>query len=61
MSLTEKYAQDRYTIEMKYLDKVKAENAKMTAALLKIDPGKGFSMLNRTLGDKAIDVSGMKG
>jgi hypothetical protein len=46
---------------MKYLDKVKAENAKMTAALLKIDPGKGFSMLNRTLGDKAIDVSGMKG
>jgi hypothetical protein len=61
LSLTEKYAQDRYTIEMKYLDKVKAENAKMTAALLKIDPGKGFSMLNRTLGDKAIDVSGMKG
>jgi len=61
LSLTEKYAQDRYAIEMKYLDKVKAENAKMTAALLKIDPGKGFSMLNRTLGDKAIDVSGMKG
>lgn len=42
LSLTEKYAQDRYAIEMKY-------------------PGKGFSMLNRTLGDKAIDVSGMKG
>ena len=40
--LTEKYAQDRYAIEMKY-------------------PGKGFSMLNRILGDKAIDVSGMKG
>lgn len=58
LSLTEKYAQDWYAIEMKYLDKVKAEN---TAALLKIDPGKGFSMLNRTLGDKAIDVSGMKG
>lgn len=56
--LTEKYAQDRYAIEMRYLDKVKAEN---TAALLKIDPGKGFSMLNRTLGNKAIDVSGMKG
>ena len=56
--LTEKYAQDRYAIEMKYLDKVKAEN---TAALLKIDPGKGFSMLSRTLGNKAIDVSGMKG
>lgn len=58
LSLTEKYAQDRYAIEMKYLDKVKAEN---TAALLKIDPGKGFSMLSRTLGNKAIDVSGMKG
>ncbi len=48
-ALAEKYALDRYDIEMKYLDKVKKENEKLTADILKIDPGKGWSILNRAL------------
>jgi len=38
-ALTEKYAQDRYEIEMKYLDKIKDENRKIAETLLKLDPG----------------------
>lgn len=65
IALAEKYAQDRYAIEMKYLDKIKAENTKMAAALLKIDPGKGFAMISRALsstGTKPIgDISTLRG
>jgi len=51
-ALTEKYALDRYEIEMKYLDKIKKENTKMAEALEKLDPGTGYAILGRALTKK---------
>lgn len=59
MALGEKYAQDRFEIEMKYLDKVKDENTKLVNTLLKLDPGKGYSLLNRSLGGKGVNINKM--
>lgn len=49
VSLKEKYALDRYEIEKKYLEKLKEANKKISEAFDKLDPGKGYSILNRTL------------
>jgi hypothetical protein len=38
-ALAEKYAQERYLIEMKYLDQIKEENRKIADTLLKLEPG----------------------
>lgn len=48
-ALAIRYAQERYEIEMKYLDQIKAENKKFAEAIVKIDPGKGYSILNRAI------------
>jgi len=53
-ALAEKYAQDRFAIEMKYLDQMKAENAKIAQAIQKLDPGRGYSLLNRALGNENV-------
>lgn len=50
-ALGERYAQDRYLIEMKYLNQIKAENKRIADAIQKIDPGRGYSILNRALGN----------
>jgi len=50
-ALAIKYAQDRYEIEMKYLDQIKAENKRIADAIQKIDPGRGYAILNRALGN----------
>jgi uncharacterized protein (DUF2147 family) len=50
-ALGERYAQDRYLIEMKYLDQIKAENKRIADAIQKLDPGRGYSILNRALGN----------
>lgn len=49
VALAEKYALDRYEIELKYLKKLQDENEKFAEKLGKIDPGKGYSILNRAL------------
>lgn len=49
--LTERYAQQRYQVEMEYLDKIKAENTKFAEVFQKIDPGASniYTAINRSL------------
>lgn len=47
--LTERYALEQEAIRLKYLEKDKAENEKFRIALEKINPGKGFSLMNKAL------------
>jgi hypothetical protein len=53
-ALAERYAQDRFAVEMKYLDKLKAENTKIAATLLKLDPGRGYAILNRAMSNAGV-------
>lgn len=48
-ALTEKYEQDKYEIEKKYLDKLQKDNERFVETMQKIDPGKGYSILNRAI------------
>jgi hypothetical protein len=56
LALTEEYALRRNEIELKYLKKLQEENKKIAEAFMKIDPGKGFSILNRALSTAGVET-----
>jgi len=60
LSLKEKYELEKHAIEIKYLKELQKENQKYLEGIQKIDPGKGYSILNRSLeasGDKPLSFN----
>lgn len=55
-AFAQKYAVDRLNIEKKYLEDLKKENQKAAEALQNLDPGKGYSLMNRTLSNAGVST-----
>lgn len=59
-ALTERYEQDKFEIELKYLEKLQKENEKFVESIQKINKGAGYAILDRTLtnaGEKPLSFN----